>query len=354
MVFGNTPFTFSMQAEPMVVDSVETAEMTRSSDSHPISPNAMRRIYSRRRNAQSSQSSVRRQNMRALGKSGGGEASSAWTTDNDDSTESSDASIRPAPQRRKGRSDSAVTRGVDRVLALMGSQVDEPTVVERLQMHRDIPYVISGYLQLGFNVFMVGTVLLIIVHVLLTIQRDVNSKVQEYSTEILQEIAACSKQYHDNRCEPAFRVPAMERACIAWDNCMHRDPTKIGRAKVSAETLAEIINGFIEPISMKTMLVFVLLFVGTLLVSNFAFGAYRHSRVRQQYVSQSGGRQAANQSARRRIQNDYYLASPTPRHRSLPAGDGSPARASRSRSGSSSRHHPRLAAPTDLYRRRGR
>ncbi|PIA14187.1 hypothetical protein COEREDRAFT_82868 [Coemansia reversa NRRL 1564] len=175
----------------------------------------------------------------------------------------------------------------------MGSKVDEPTTLERLQMYRDLPYVISGYLQLGFNIFMVATVLVIMVHVLLTIQRDVNAKVQEYSAEILHEIAACSKQYLDNRCDPLMRVPAMEQACQAWDNCMHRDPTKVGRARVSAETLAEIINGFIEPISLKTMLFFVIMFLGTLFISNFAFGVYRHSRVHHQYVSQSGGNPSA-------------------------------------------------------------
>ncbi|KAJ2817099.1 hypothetical protein FBU31_006340, partial [Coemansia sp. 'formosensis'] len=313
------------EPEPMLVDSEMSATRpaVRSNDNQPISPHAVRRIYSRRRNQQQI---ARRRNMPI----GFGEASSSWTTEEEEEDESdrvsthSNASSRaPASQRRLQRlrqqnriqrRASAVTRGVDRMLSLMGSRVDEPTVVERLQMHRDIPYVISGYLQLGFNVFMVGTVLLIIVHVLLTIQRDVNSKVQEYSTEILQEIAACSKQYRDNRCEPALRVPAMEDACNAWDSCMHRDPTKIGRAKVSAETLAEIINGFIEPISLKTMLFFVLMFFGTLFISNFAFGAYRHSRVRQQYVSQSGDRPQSHSQPQQRVRRqDDYMASPTPR-----------------------------------------
>lgn len=45
----------------------------------------------------------------------------------------------------------------------------------------------------------------------------------------------------------------MEKACVAWEKCMNRDPTVVGRARVSAETFAEIINSFIEPISYKTM-----------------------------------------------------------------------------------------------------
>lgn len=34
---------------------------------------------------------------------------------------------------------------------------------------------------------------------------------------------------------------------------MNRDPKIVGRAKVSAEMLAEVINGFVEPISWKTL-----------------------------------------------------------------------------------------------------
>ncbi|KAJ2349181.1 hypothetical protein GGH91_000970 [Coemansia sp. RSA 2671] len=364
MGYSTAPFTFNMplrqaEPEPMAIDSEVARPAVRSGDNNPISPNAVRKIYSRRRNQQQI---AKRRNMPI----GFGEASSSWTTESEDNdsdsvSSRSNASTRaPMSQRRLRRRQqrrlqermdrraSAVTRGVDRMLSLMGSRVDEPTVVERLQMHRDIPYVISGYLQLGFNVFMVGTILMIIVHVLLTIQRDVNSKVQEHATAILQEIAVCSKRYQDNRCEPGLRVPGMEDDCNYWENCMLRDPTKVGRAKVSAETLAEIINGFIEPISLKTMLFFVLMFFGTLVASNFAFGAYRHSRVQQQHVTQSGD----HPGARRR---DDVMASPSPRPlqpvSGLPLlGTASPR--SRSRSASSTSRQHRLAPSSDLYQRR--
>lgn len=34
---------------------------------------------------------------------------------------------------------------------------------------------------------------------------------------------------------------------------MNRDPKIVGRAKVGAEMLAEVVNGFVEPISWKTL-----------------------------------------------------------------------------------------------------
>ncbi|KAG4304836.1 hypothetical protein PORY_001889 [Pneumocystis oryctolagi] len=125
-----------------------------------------------------------------------------------------------------------------------------------INYHRDIPYIASGYMQL-------------------TIQRDVDQKVEEYSAEILQEMSLCSKEYSENRCSPDHRVPAMERACITWEKCMNRDPTVVGRAKVSAETFAEIINSFIDPISYKTMIFCILIVFGSVFVSNFAFGFFR-------------------------------------------------------------------------------
>jgi hypothetical protein len=34
---------------------------------------------------------------------------------------------------------------------------------------------------------------------------------------------------------------------------MNRDPTKVGRAIIGAGLIAEVVNGFVEPISWKTL-----------------------------------------------------------------------------------------------------
>jgi len=73
---------------------------------------------------------------------------------------------------------------------------------------------------------------------------------------IMAEISHCSKQYIDNRCSPELRVPAMEKACMAWEACMKKDPSITGRAKLHAETFAEVINSLVDPISYKTMVLY--------------------------------------------------------------------------------------------------
>jgi hypothetical protein len=173
-----------------------------------------------------------------------------------------------------------------------------------LDQHRDLPYIASGYLQLGFNLFLISIILYFLVSFITTIQADVNKKVEEYSAEILSEISVCSKDYLENRCSPDQRVPAMQLACQAWERCMERDPAKVGRARVSAETFAEIVNSLIEPISYKTMIFCLALIFGSLFVSNFAFGLLRQ----KQYSShQSTGHHNLPQPA-------TFMIQATPQH----------------------------------------
>lgn len=92
------------------------------------------------------------------------------------------------------------------------------------------------------------------------------------------EIALCSRQYHENRCHPDQRVPAMEKVCMEWETCMSRDPSTTSRARLHAETIAEILNGFFGAISTKT---YVFMIGGTVLVLvlfNAAFYFGRNSQ----------------------------------------------------------------------------
>ncbi|TEB34937.1 hypothetical protein FA13DRAFT_1753353 [Coprinellus micaceus] len=127
------------------------------------------------------------------------------------------------------------------------------------------PYVLLGYLQFFFNLSLILLFLYLVVQFILTVQRDVEKRISEYSQDIVQDIAVCSSQYKANFCHTPQMAPAMVQQCSNWESCMNRDPTNLGRAKVSAELIAEVINGFVEPISWKT-LIFTLTSLGFLTV----------------------------------------------------------------------------------------
>ncbi|KAG1777286.1 Di-sulfide bridge nucleocytoplasmic transport domain-containing protein [Suillus placidus] len=133
----------------------------------------------------------------------------------------------------------------------------------------ETPQVLLGYLQFFFNLSLVMVFLYLLVQFILTVQRDVEHRISEYSMDIVQEIGMCATQYRNNLCENN-PVPAMIQQCASWKTCMDRDPTMVGRARVGAELIADVINGFVEPISWKTLaftltsLTFLTVFVNSL------------------------------------------------------------------------------------------
>ncbi|KAJ1938550.1 hypothetical protein EC988_007554, partial [Linderina pennispora] len=173
--------------------------------------------------------------------------------------------------KRRGTSE-VLSRGVDKVLALMGSKTNVPVANDRLQMHRDIPYVVSGYLQVTVNTAVITL----------------------FGYLVLQAILAVSSEMSHN-------MDQSIEDCAEWKLCMNQNPASIGRAKIAAATLAGIINGFIDPISFKTMAFFMIMFLGTIYVTNFALGSYRQSRVDEliAYLSRRSNRTSHDQSAER-------------------------------------------------------
>ncbi|KAI8824817.1 Di-sulfide bridge nucleocytoplasmic transport domain-containing protein [Fimicolochytrium jonesii] len=133
-----------------------------------------------------------------------------------------------------------------------------------------LPYMISGYIQMLFSTVIIGIMLYIIVQFVLTVQHDLDMKAEEYSLDIIHQVSECSKNYLENRCDPSTRVQYMQKACTDWEKCMQRDPKEVGRLKVGAETLAEILNKLVEPLSYKTMVFGTILLFGTLLLTSSA------------------------------------------------------------------------------------
>ncbi|PGH20043.1 hypothetical protein AJ80_03693 [Polytolypa hystricis UAMH7299] len=147
-----------------------------------------------------------------------------------------------------------------------------------LESHPHIPRILSYYAQFTFNLILAFLTLYVVVAFLLAIKYDVERAGEEVSADILAEMAVCSKNYIENRCggQDGRRLPALEAICENWERCMNRDPSKVGRAKVSAQTLAEIFNGFIEPISFKTMVFFIVSITSFVAVSNLTFSFFRN------------------------------------------------------------------------------
>lgn len=139
-------------------------------------------------------------------------------------------------------------------------------------MNANTPHALCGWVNLLVNVLVAAAFLYLIYLVYATVQNDIYNKIQLFSDEVVEQIGRCSRDYQENRCDPAVRVPAMEQACRAWEQCMNRDPYVVARrAKFSGETLGEAMNGFFEKLTWKTISCIGLLFFSFLVFYNLVF-----------------------------------------------------------------------------------
>lgn len=177
-----------------------------------------------------------------------------------------------------------------------------PSILTFVDAHPDLPDVLSRYAQFMLNLFFVGLLMFIVYCFFATIRSDVDEASREVAAETMAEMVACTREFKSNKCDSAERVPAMESMCNSWQKCMDRDPAMVGRARVSAQTFAEIITSFAEGISYKTMvcelfdpglrhnranatlqLFCSILFLGFWGISNVSLSVFRHKR--QHYES---------------------------------------------------------------------
>ncbi|KAJ5110468.1 hypothetical protein N7532_001003 [Penicillium argentinense] len=146
-----------------------------------------------------------------------------------------------------------------------------------LEAHPHMPSILSWWAQLMVNLCIFSVVVYVIWSVVSSIRAEFAHAADLASMDIRQEITQCSREYLNNRCADPNRPPALTPACKGWEDCMDRDPAKIGRAKISAHTMAQIINGFIEPISWKAVVIFLASISTVTVVSNWSLSAIRHS-----------------------------------------------------------------------------
>lgn len=152
-----------------------------------------------------------------------------------------------------------------------------PSMKSQLWTDPSVPYTLLLYLQLFCNIILVSVVMYLVYLLIVNIRADVRNKIDMYTSDAIQEISRCSRDYYRNKCstEGNTRAPALEKICTSWEKCMNRDPQQIGLSKITAETFADIVNGFFRPISWKSLFMFNVLLFGSFIVTNLAFGTYR-------------------------------------------------------------------------------
>ena len=168
-----------------------------------------------------------------------------------------DSDVRSAPRRSNNDSDCEEQPGsgggshhIPKTTRQMGFI---PSVLTFIDAHPGLPNTLSYYVQFLLNFFLALCVMYVLYGIFSTISNDITERAMMESSDILAEMTVCAREFKENKCERDSRVPAMETVCNNWERCMQRDPYKVGRSRLSAGMFAEIVNSFIEPISLKAI-----------------------------------------------------------------------------------------------------
>ncbi|CCH61080.1 hypothetical protein TBLA_0E00170 [Henningerozyma blattae CBS 6284] len=142
------------------------------------------------------------------------------------------------------------------------------------------PSLVSEWIHLAFNTFFMVILVFFLGKLVFLIKKDVDNKLLQVLDQQKDYFENCKENYNLNDCGSNNVVPALQSVCMDWARCIAKSnsPDYNHRhlsSKLWAETVAEMINAFVDPISIRS-LIFILMTVGTIItVSNLAFGSYR-------------------------------------------------------------------------------
>ncbi|KAJ5152664.1 uncharacterized protein N7482_009142 [Penicillium canariense] len=193
------------------------------------------------------------------------------------------------PSSREGRSDRTGTQ--DRTSATQNAPSKMSSfrqMLSILEEHPNVPAILSWWAQLLVNLSLFSLAVWMVFAFVSEIRREFDAVASKEMDTILGEIARCHQDYLDNKCSSENLVPDLKRSCAIYQVCMDQDPTHVGRVKLSAHTMAQIINSFIDPISWKAI-TFFLATIGTMvLANNWSFRYFRnHQQHGQSYPQHS-------------------------------------------------------------------
>ncbi|KAJ5378091.1 uncharacterized protein N7496_005500 [Penicillium cataractarum] len=293
-VFGQPAFTtprklevdFSSGAEnlssPEVADNEETPEQ----QSKGTRRNSLFNIYGRFApspgrgeiprtnhfsNAVARRIHKRRRRDKALGKR-------MRVDDEYDDDESDRPSSREGPPTRTGKQEK--TPDLQKAPSNMSFFKQLLTLLEE---HPNVPAILSWWAQLVVNLSLFSLAVWMVFSFVSEIRNEFDAVASKEMDSILHNIAECMQRYEDNKCAAGNLVPGLVPICAADRKCMDTDPTHVRRAMLSARTMAQIIDSFIEPISWKAIIIF-LATIGTVAwASNWSFRSFRNNRLNQGY-----------------------------------------------------------------------
>ncbi|OQS54139.1 BRR6 [Ecytonucleospora hepatopenaei] len=125
---------------------------------------------------------------------------------------------------------------------------------EKIKRMKISPNMLIGYIHVILNLFVTCCFIYIFGFMIYFLKIDVMYKINE-RREIMKGIITNTKtKYAINKCDPATRVPAMEKQCAEWENILKNGFSALNYTKIIIELIAGAIDSFVSKITYKTLI----------------------------------------------------------------------------------------------------
>ncbi|KAI5188828.1 hypothetical protein NEMIN01_0196 [Nematocida minor] len=113
--------------------------------------------------------------------------------------------------------------------------------------------VMQAYLNLIFNSFAVVIMILLVIKGFVMVKNDISIRIHTSTESQKAKILECRRQYNLNRCSPGERVPAVEKQCQAWEECMNQDPVRQEIGKIVLRLFSEGAEELMSALSARSV-----------------------------------------------------------------------------------------------------
>ncbi|KAK5778927.1 Brr6p PWA37_001170 [Arxiozyma heterogenica] len=163
------------------------------------------------------------------------------------------------------------------------SFADEKNVVTSLPHSRYWyePEPLNQYIKIIFNIIITLAILFILYKFVHLISLDVEWKLMELELDSMNQWRRCELDYKNNKCFLSNEAipPKLRYKCQEWSHCIEQyslnNKRSFQSAKLWVQTLAEVVNTFIETITLRSLLFVLITVCSIVMVTNTIFGSYK-------------------------------------------------------------------------------
>ncbi|KAI8446825.1 Brl1/Brr6 domain-containing protein, partial [Phakopsora pachyrhizi] len=115
-------------------------------------------------------------------------------------------------------------------------------------------FIFLSYVHLFCKLLTIASVIYGTFNIIRIFCNDINNQFNEYYDQIQEDIEICTNNFFLNHCVPLeIQTEFMAQYCSAWERCKNQDPRQIYKTRIIAESIARVMNTFVETMSWKTI-----------------------------------------------------------------------------------------------------